>query len=247
MDDLALDIAAFQWREALDAATDGLDNLSRSRQALHLSTAELHARAAQLERERDTIERDLERLAATTHTHLHRHMHGPRARGALLGLGTAVEACVLELDGVLAPSTALHAAAWQETFDELLMRHPQHAGGRSDPWQPFDTHAYFRYVHGRPRIDGVDRFLDSRGIRLPKGDPREAPGYETAWGVAARKNEVLQRLLHQQGIRAYEGSLRFLELAHEGHLALAVVSASANTREILERAGLLALADEVIE
>jgi beta-phosphoglucomutase-like phosphatase (HAD superfamily) len=248
MDDLALDTAAFQWREALDAATDGLDNVSRSRRALHFSTPELQARAAQLEHERDTIERDLERLAGTTHTHLHRHMHGPRACAALLSLGTAVECCVLELDGVLAPSTALHAAAWQETFDEFLSRHHLHAGAGLDPARPFGARGdYFRYLHGRPRIDGVHRFLDSRGIHLPNGDQSEAPGDETAWGVAARKNQILRRLLRQDGIRAYEGSIRFLELAREAHLGLGIVSASANTREILERAGLLGLVDDVLD
>ena len=74
MDDLALDTAAFRWREALDAATDSLDNVSRSREALRFSTAELRARMAQLEHERETTERALERLAGTTHTHLHRHL-----------------------------------------------------------------------------------------------------------------------------------------------------------------------------
>ena len=248
MDDLDLDSAAFKWREALDAASDSLDNVSRSRRALHFSPAELQSRLAQLEHERDMAERDLEQLAGTTHTHLHRHLHGPRACGELLGLGTAVEACVLELDGVLAPSMALHAAAWQETLDELLARHHRQAGVGFEPVRPFDPRGdYFRYLHGRPRIDGVHRFLDSRGIRLPRGDPSQEPGDDTAWGVAARKNQVLRRLLRQDGIRAYEGSIRFLELAREAHLGLAIVSASANTEEILERAGLLGLVDEVLD
>lgn len=246
MDDLALDTAAFQWREALDAAADSLDNVSRSWEALHFSTAELQARAARLEHERDTIERDLEGLAGVTHTHVHRHLHGPRASGALLGLGTAVEGCVFELDGVLAPSTGLHAGAWQETFDEFLARHKRPAG--FDPLRPFDARGdYFRYLHGRPRIDGVLRFLDGRGIRLPHGDPSEAPGYDTAWGLAARKNAALRRLLRRDGISAYEGSIRFIELGREAHLRLAVVSASANTVEILERAGLLGLVDSVVD
>lgn len=74
MDDFALDTAAFRWREALDAATDSLDNVSRSREALRFSTSELRARMTQLEHERETTERALERLAGTTHTHLHRHL-----------------------------------------------------------------------------------------------------------------------------------------------------------------------------
>jgi HAD superfamily hydrolase (TIGR01509 family) len=248
MDELALDVLAFQWREALDSAGESLDDVVRSTQALHFSTAELRARRAQLEDEREVTDRELERLAGVTHAHLLRHMRGPRARSALLSLGTYVEACVFELDGVLAPSTDLHAAAWQETFDGFLARRHQQAGADLDAWRPFDTRRdYFRYLHGRPRIDGVHRFLDSRGIQLPNGEPGQAPSEETAWGLAARKNQVVRRLLRQKGVRAYEGSIRFLELAREARLGLGIVSASANTEEILERAGLLPLVDEVVD
>ena len=79
MDDLELDAAAYRWREALDAATDSLDNVSRSREALRFPTTELQARVARLEREREATERDLERLAATTHTRLLRHLRGGNA------------------------------------------------------------------------------------------------------------------------------------------------------------------------
>jgi HAD superfamily hydrolase (TIGR01509 family) len=248
VNDLALDLLAFHWREALDSAGDTLGDVGRSPQALHFSTGELRARLSQLEHERDVTDRELERLAGTVHAHLHRHMRGPRARPSLLALGTLVEACVLELDGVLAPSTDLHATAWRETFDDFLARRHQQAGADRAPWRAFDTRRdYFRYLHGRPRIDGVHRFLDSRGIQLPNGDSRQAPGEETAWGLAARKNQVLRRLLRQKGVSAYEGSIRFLELAREARLGLGVVSASANTEETLERAGLLPLVDEVVD
>ena len=106
---------------------------------------------------------------------------------------------------------------------------------------------YWRYFHGRPRIDGARGFLASRGIRLTAGTPDDLPADETEWGLAAHKNEVLQRDLRQHGVRAYEGSIRFLELAREAQLGLAIVSASANTLEILERAGLLVLVDQVVD
>ena len=174
-------------------------------------------------------------------------MQGPRASAALLGLGSSVEACVFDLDGVLAASTALHADAWRETFDDFLARHYAQAHERFGPWQPFAMQDYWRYLHGRPRIDGTRAFLASRGIRLPRGTPGDTPEAETEWGLAARKNEVLQRHLRGHGVRAYEDSIRYLELAREAHLGLALVSASANTLEILERAGLLPLVDEVID
>jgi len=248
MNDLQLDALAFRWRRTLDTTADSLSQIGRSQQTLHFSPAQLHRWMSELECERGTADVELERLARTTHTRLHRHMQGPRATGTLLGLGSSVEACVFDLDGVLTASAALHAAAWRETFNEFLARHHARAGGHYDSWPPFDAgDDYWRYIHGRPRIDGARRFLASRGIRLPAGTPDDLPDVETDWGLAARKNEVLQRDLREQGVRAYEGSIRFLELAGEAQLGLAIVSASANTLEILDRAGLLLLVDQVVD
>ena len=248
MNDLELDALAFRWRDALDTAANSLGQVGRSRRVLHFSPAELRAWASEVERERSLTDVDLERLARATHTHLHRHMQGPRATGTLLGLGSSVEACVFDLDGVLTPSTALHAAAWRETFDEFLSRHHALAGEHYGSWRPFEVRDdYFRYIHGRPRIDGARGFLASRGIRLPAGAADDLPPAKTEWGLAARKNEVLQRQLRQHGVNAYEGSIRFLELAREAQLGLAIVSASENTLEILERAGLLLLVDQVVD
>ena len=248
MNDLELDALALRWRDALDTAADSLRELGRSRQVLHFSPAELQGRVSELERERGITDVDLDRLARATHTHLHRHMQGPRATGTLLGLGSSVEACVFDLDGVLTPSAALHAAAWRETFDEFLSRHHAQAGVHFGAWRRFEVRDdYFRYIHGRPRIDGARGFLASRGIRLPPGAADDLPSAGTEWGLAARKNEVLQRQLRQHGVNAYQGSIRFLELAREAQLGLAIVSASANTLEILERAGLLLLVDQVVD
>ena len=248
MNDLQLDALAFRWRGALDTAADSLAQVGRSQQALHFPAAELQRWFSELERERDITEVDLEHLAHSTHTHLHRHMQGPRATGALLGLGSSVEACVFDLDGVLTASTALHAAAWQETFDEFLARHHALAGAHYGSWRPFEPDKdYWRHFHGRPRIDGTRAFLASRGIRLSAGTPADLPADDTEWGLAARKNEILQRDLRRHGVRAYEGSIRFLELAREAQLGLAIVSASANTLGILDHAGLLPLVDEVVD
>jgi beta-phosphoglucomutase-like phosphatase (HAD superfamily) len=65
--------------------------------------------------------------------------------------------------------------------------------------------------------------------------------------LANRKNHVLRRRLRHEPVRGFDGSIRFLELAHEAELSCAVVSASANTNAILERAGLLPLIEVVID
>jgi beta-phosphoglucomutase-like phosphatase (HAD superfamily) len=244
----ALDTLSTQWRSALDAAEDALGAVGDNRQALGFEPAEMQSRVRNLVHERTEAEDALERLARTTHAGLHRRLTGPRASGDLLGLDRSVVACVFDLDGVLTASAALHAAAWQETFDELLARHHESAGDRYGPWRPFDAqHDYDLYIHGRPRIEGVHAFLASRGIRLPEGTPDGPPDAETAYGVSNRKNEALRRRLGLDGVRAFDGSLRFLEAAHEAGLRCAVVSPSENTAAILGRSGLMALVDEVID
>jgi HAD superfamily hydrolase (TIGR01509 family) len=244
----SLDTLGSHWRIALDAAEDAIVTLSRSRRELQLPPDELQARARKLVRERSETEHLLEEVAALTHARLRRHLTGPRARPDLIGLDGRVCACVFDLDGVLTASEALHAAAWQETLDPLLARHHESVGERFGPWRPFDPRRdYERYIHGRPRIEGVHAFLASRGIRLPEGDPADPPGVESAQGLANRKNDALRRRLEAEGVNAFEGSTRFLEVVHEAGLRSAVVSASANTETILRRAGLAGLVDRLVD
>src|SRR5436309_2958810 len=206
MENVDLDVLASDWRGALDAAEDTLDVLGRSCRALHFSPIELRDRVQALAYERQATNRGLQELARTTHKHLHRSMTGPRADGELLGVGTA-GACVFDLDGILTASAALHAAAWQDALDELLVRHYAGQRERYGPLRAFSPHTeYFRYFHGRPRLDGLRTFLASRGIRLPEGSPGDPAGSETAFGVANSKNQALRRRLAHAGVQAYEGS-----------------------------------------
>jgi beta-phosphoglucomutase-like phosphatase (HAD superfamily) len=243
-----LDSLSMQWRFALDAAEDALHAAARSGSVLGFGAEELRARERELVLERTDAQATLEALARDTRSHLDRRLTGPRASAELLGLDRSVQACVFDLDGVLTASAALHAAAWQETFDELLARHHESAHEHYGPWRPFDLqHDYERYIHGRPRIEGVHAFLASRGIRLPEGQADDAPGAETAYGLANRKQQALERRLRNDGVRAFAGSSRFLEVAHEAGLRCSVVSASANTEAILAGAGLAELVDDVVD
>src|SRR5207248_6856013 len=87
----------------------------------------------------------------------------------------------------------------------------------------------------------------SRGISLPEGDAGDAPGIETVHGLASRKHEALLRRLDERGVTAFAGSRRYLETAREAGVHRAVVSASANTRTILERAGLAELIEDCVD
>src|SRR5262249_344869 len=78
----------------------------------------------------------------------------------------------------------------------------------------------------------------SRGIRWPEGTPEDPPAAETVQGLANRKNLALLRHLEAGGVKAHESARHYLEAMRDAGLHAAVVSASANSAAILERAGL---------
>ena len=157
----------------------------------------------------------------------------------MLGLPDEIRACLFDLDGVLTQTATVHAAAWKETFDAYLAERARRTG---EPFVPFDAvREYDLYVDGRPRADGTRTFLQSRGISLPEGQASDPPGAETVHGLSNRKNQILLERLRTGGVMVYPGSLRYLRAVREAGLRRAVVSASANTRQVLESAG---IADE---
>jgi len=149
-------------------------------------------------------------------------------------LPAAIAACLFDLDGVLTDTAQVHAAAWKETFDSFLRGRAEAGGGAFVPFDP--VRDYDEYVDGRQRFDGVRAFLASRGVELPEGTHDDPPGVATVGGLANRKNELLLTLLREGGVTPFPGSVAFVEAAREAGLRRAVVSASANCREVLEAA-----------
>jgi beta-phosphoglucomutase family hydrolase len=151
-----------------------------------------------------------------------------------------IHACLFDMDGVLTETATVHAAAWKEMFDAFL-------AGR-DGQAPFDEGSdYGRYVDGKPRYDGVRSFLQSRGIELPEGGPDDPPDAETVHGLGNRKNQLVQKLIRERGVKVYDGSRRFVDAARAAGLRTAVVSSSANTREILDAAGIADRFETVVD
>jgi beta-phosphoglucomutase family hydrolase len=154
----------------------------------------------------------------------------------VLGLPEGIRACLFDLDGVLTQTAKIHAAAWKQMFDEFLREWSERTG---EPFDDFDRPTdYDEYVDGKPRLDGVRSFLESRGIELPMGSPSDPPDAETVHGLGTRKNESVLELIREQGVEPYEGSVRFAELAREQGQRRAVVSASTNCRDVLVAAGI---------
>jgi beta-phosphoglucomutase family hydrolase len=148
----------------------------------------------------------------------------------------SIRACLFDLDGVLTQTAKIHAQAWKQMFDGFLREWSERTGA---PFEEFDRPTdYDEYVDGKPRLDGVRSFLQSRGIDLPMGSPSDPPDAETIHALGTRKNDLVLELIRQQGVEPYEGSVRFAEQARAAGLRRVVVSSSTNCQDVLEAAGI---------
>ncbi len=141
-----------------------------------------------------------------------------------------VDAVLFDLDGVLTPTAEVHMRAWHRMFTDYFTRH--------DVSPPYGDADYFAHVDGKPRYDGVRSALASRGVVLPEGSPSDAPGIETVCGLGNAKDTFFNRVLREEGVTPYPGSVALLDdLAARG-TAVAVVSSSRNAPAVLAAAGL---------
>ncbi|MGA5325592.1 HAD family hydrolase [Streptomyces griseoincarnatus] len=144
-----------------------------------------------------------------------------------LGLPEDIEACLFDLDGVVTRTAVVHAAAWKEMFDAFLRERD------GEGFAPFTAADYDAYVDGRPRADGVRTFLASRGIELPAGGPDDPPAAATVHGLGNRKNELLLARIRTDGVEPYASTLAYLHAVRARGLRTAIVSSSANCRDVL--------------
>ncbi|MEU3495080.1 HAD family hydrolase [Kitasatospora cineracea] len=163
----------------------------------------------------------------------------------MLGLPDRIKAFLFDLDGVLTQTAKVHAAAWKDMFDDFLRAEAARTGGAFVPFDPVGE--YDRYVDGRPRLDGTRSFLASRGIELPEGTPDDPPGARTVNGLSSAKNATVLRMIHEQGVQPYPGSVAYLHRLRELGLPRAVVSSSANCRDVLRAAGIDDLFEVVVD
>ena len=154
----------------------------------------------------------------------------------MLDLPSGITTCLFDLDGVLTQTAKIHAQAWKQMFDDFLRDWSERTG---EPFEPFDRPTdYDEYVDGKPRLDGVHSFLQSRGIDIPMGSPSDPPEEDTVHALGTRKNNLVLDLIQDQGVEPYAGSVTFVERARDQGLRRAVVSSSTNCREVLVAAGI---------
>jgi len=144
---------------------------------------------------------------------------------------TGFSAVLFDLDGVLTPTADIHMHAWRTMFSELFVEK-----GIAEKYTDDD---YYRHLDGKQRMDGVASMLASRGIDLPVGSSDDAGTVDTVSGVGNRKNDVFARMLEQDGIAPYPGSLALVESLRAKGMPMGVVSSSKNAVWVLTAANLL--------
>lgn len=139
-------------------------------------------------------------------------------------------AVLFDLDGVLTPTADVHMAAWRRMFTDYFTAH--------DIAPEYTDDDYFAYVDGRPRYEGVQELLASRGVELPYGSPTDPPGDQTVCALGNTKNDAFNAVLREEGVEPYPGSVVLLDSLQALGVPMAVVSSSRNAVDVLTVAGL---------
>jgi len=146
----------------------------------------------------------------------------------VLGLPDDIGAALFDLDGVITQTATIHAAAWKQMFDAYLRTRD------GDGFSPFTDRDYADFVDGKPREAGTRDFLASRGITLP---PPEIAR------LGDEKNALVLAKIAAGQVQVFPGSITYLHKVREAGLKTAIVSSSANCREVLASVGIEDLFD----
>ena len=143
---------------------------------------------------------------------------------------------IFDLDGVVTHTASLHAQSWKQVFDELLK---ELARQTDNTFVPFDLHNdYLTYVDGKPRYQGVQSFLKSRGIELPFGEPSDAPSHATICAVGNLKNKLYNTLIESEGVDVFGSTVTLIQSLRSRGARVGLMSSSKNTAQILRRTAL---------
>ena len=142
------------------------------------------------------------------------------------------DAVLFDLDGVITDTASVHAKCWKKMFDEYLKRRSKEKG---EPFKPFEIATDYKlYVDGKPRFNGVRDFLTSRKITLPEGTHQDPSNAVTVGGLGNRKNDLINEIIENEGVEAYEGTITLARQIRDAGIKIAVVTSSQNCDVVLK-------------
>ena len=139
---------------------------------------------------------------------------------------------ILDLDGVVTGTARVHGLAWESMFNDYLKERADRDGTQFIPFNQEGD--YLEYVDGKPRMKGVESFLESRGIQLRFGDYDDPPDKETVCGLGNRKNKDFQKILRKEGPDVFDSTINFIKACRQRSIKVGVASSSRNCKLILE-------------
>ncbi|MES1194866.1 MAG: HAD-IA family hydrolase, partial [Opitutus sp.] len=157
----------------------------------------------------------------------------------------AFDAAIFDMDGVITRTAEVHSRAWKRMFDDYLRLRAARYGTR---FREFTHEAdYLPYVDGRPRYQGVEAFLLSRGILLPHGTSADAPAAETVCGLGNRKNELFNEIIARDGAGLYDSTIALIQDLLARGLKVGLATSSRNSALSLDKAGVAHLFATVVD
>ena len=155
-----------------------------------------------------------------------------------------LDGVIFDMDGVVSDTARIHQRCWKLVFDDYL-RH--RSAGTGEDLRLFHEGDYVRYVDGKPRYDGVESFLASRHISLPRGTPSNAPGEESICALGNLKDRIFEQAVAEDGVSLFDSTIVFLRTLRSHGIRTALISSSRHARVMLETAGITNLFDTIVD
>jgi alpha,alpha-trehalase len=154
------------------------------------------------------------------------------------------QAMIFDLDGVITFTARVHAAVWKELFDQYLRTR---ASLLREPFREFTQGDYLTYVDGKPRYEGVNSFLASRGIPLPYGQSSDPVTAITVCGLGNRKDSLFVKKVREVGVDVDHDAVKFVQALRDRGVRVGLASSSRNAALIINEAKIGDLFDSIVD
>jgi len=155
-----------------------------------------------------------------------------------------LKAVIFDMDGVVTRTARLHAQAFAQLFDDYL----DTRRARGEPQAPFDpVREYLACLDGKPRYEGIQSFLESRGIEIPFGRREDGVDEETVCGLGNRKDHHFEELLTAKGVEVFESTVERIAALRDLGVQTALGTSSRHGGRIMRMTGITDLFDVIAD